>query len=75
MLRDQAQADMDDEVVFAEAAEWDVMDDPRIDPLVFGVGFMDHYAVGRADYGAYSPGTQQPTYPDELKPKPIDEFQ
>lgn len=25
-------------------------------PLVFGVGFMDNYEVGQADFGYYSPG-------------------
>jgi hypothetical protein len=74
-LRDQSRAEMDDEVTFPSEALWSQADDPRIEPLVFGVGFMDNYEVGRADFGAYSPGDAQPQYPDELKPKPIEEFQ
>jgi len=28
----------------------------EIEPLVFGVGFMDNYRAGQQDYGYYSPG-------------------
>jgi hypothetical protein len=69
-LRDQAKAEIDDEVTFPEESLWTTMDDPRIEPLVFGVGFMDNADAGRSDYGAYSPGDQQPFWPDELRPKP-----
>jgi hypothetical protein len=32
------------------------LEDPTIQPLVFGVGFMDNYAAGQQDFGYYSPG-------------------
>lgn len=28
----------------------------EIEPLVFGIGFMDNYRAGQQDYGYYSPG-------------------
>lgn len=28
----------------------------EIEPLVFGIGFMDNYRVGQQDFGYYSPG-------------------
>lgn len=30
--------------------------DETIQPLVFGIGFMDNYMAGQQDYGYYSPG-------------------
>lgn len=35
--------------------------DPTIKPLIFGVGFMDNYEVGRANYGDYDPGSRDTT--------------
>ncbi len=73
-LRDQAKAEIDDDVSFPSGTLWSTQDDPRIEPLVFGVGSMDNYEVGRADYGDYSPGDGQPSIPDPLHaieaPKP-----
>ena len=37
-------------------AMWDDTPDPRIRPLVFGVGGFDNYEAGRQDYGDYHPG-------------------
>lgn len=57
-LREQYKADAVD-VDLIDDVMWDQAVDSSIDPLVFGVGFMDNYEVGRADYGNYSPGDHQ----------------
>jgi len=48
--------------------------DETIQPLVFGVGFMDNAEAGQQDFGYYSPGGYQKVYvpPDEaVAPEPI----
>ena len=40
-----------------------------IEPLVFGVGFMDNYRVGQQDYGYFSPGTAPWYAPDGAAPE------
>ena len=40
---------------FLTGVMWDEVRDASIKPLIFGVGFMDNYEVGKADYGDYSP--------------------
>lgn len=38
------------DAMFADISEFE------IEPLVFGVGFMDNYKAGQQDFGYYSPG-------------------
>lgn len=55
-LRDTADAEMSDEVSFDMEVMYGTALDEALEPLVFGIGFMDNYEVGRADYGNYHPG-------------------
>lgn len=43
---------------------WGEFPDPMVKPLTFGVGFMDNYEVGRADYGDYHPGEDGSYHPE-----------
>jgi len=55
-LRDQAREDLSAGAIpdFG-GVMFDPTHDSGIKPLVFGIGFMDNYEVGRADYGNYDP--------------------
>lgn len=39
-----------------EGVMHDLVSDPTIEPLRFGIGFTDNIRVGRQDYGNYDPG-------------------
>lgn len=72
-LRDTAALEGTDEISFDMDDVWGTAIDEALEPLVFGIGFMDNWEVGRADYGNYHPGRyQNSTVPDELAPDPIE---
>lgn len=60
-LRDQYKIEQAGSPIVTGAMH-DLTPDPTIEPLRFGVGFMDNARVGRQDYGDYDPG-QSPTIP------------
>ena len=75
-LRDQAKMDWDDDDMDLDMADdlWDVASyDSSLSPLVFGIGFMDNWEVGRADFGSYHPGRAhgQTAPTNELAPAPV----
>jgi hypothetical protein len=55
-LRDQYKASLKAGAPDYSGYLFDMSWDPSIKPLVFGVGFMDNYLVGKQDYGDYDPG-------------------
>lgn len=56
-LRDQHKSEMESgDISGMIGGVWDGSKDPVIPPLLFGVGFMDNFEIGRSDYGNYSPG-------------------
>lgn len=63
-LRDQYKASLQAGAPDYSAYLLDMSWDPSIKPLVFGVGFMDNYEVGKQDYGDYDPG-ESPLYGTE----------
>lgn len=54
-LREQYKQESAGAEPFLSGVMWDQVHDASIKPLIFGVGFMDNYEVGKADYGDYSP--------------------
>lgn len=54
-LREQYKNESAGAEPFLSGVMWDEVKDQSIKPLIFGVGFMDNYEAGKADYGDYSP--------------------
>lgn len=65
-LRDQAKLELNDDIDLPDDYLYDPALDLSLEPLVFGVGFMDNWEVGRSDYGHYSPGTYDPLAPNQV---------
>ena len=53
-LREQYKNESAGAEPFLSGVMWDEVKDQSIKPLIFGIGFMDNYEAGRADYGDYS---------------------
>jgi hypothetical protein len=62
-LREQAKLQMDGDIDLPDDAMYDPSFDYALEPLVFGLGFMDNWEVGRSDYGNYRPGGYNPLAP------------
>lgn len=74
-LRDTADVEMGDEVAFEMEVMYGSQLSESLEPLVFGIGFMDNWEVGRADYGNYHPGRwteHSRKHEDELAPTPYE---
>lgn len=70
-LREQYKSDLSSSATpIVSGVMWDTEWDSSIKPLVFGVGSMDNYEVGRQDYGNYDPGS--PTWLDEVSSAAIE---
>lgn len=62
-LRDQAKLALDQAIDLPEDIHThNAMIDASLEPLVFGIGFMDNWEAGRADYGNYKPGRARTSY-------------